>query len=86
MWQHVNYKEIVEAAWKSSTDNNPIFALHEKMKAVQKAMKNLNQQYFMDISDKVRHLDKEVQDISKCLHEDPFNTATTSVQESKACS
>lgn len=75
MWQRQeSYTFIVEEAWKTNVHGNYDFLLSTKLKAVKRALQQLNVEYFRGICNQVSQLEKSVEEVAKALQADPFNT------------
>ncbi|XP_020265045.1 uncharacterized protein LOC109840710 [Asparagus officinalis] len=84
MWvKHPDFISTVHSIWDQSSEGYNMFRFHTKLKKLKHALKELNKNHFMNISEQVCRAKEELADIQKQLNDDLFNSVL--IAKEKEC-
>ncbi|XP_020245434.1 uncharacterized protein LOC109823568 [Asparagus officinalis] len=75
MWvKHPDFISTVNSIWHQSSEGYYMFRFHTKFKRLKHALKELNKNHFMNISEQVCRAKDDLADIQRQLNDDLFNS------------
>ncbi|XP_020243173.1 uncharacterized protein LOC109821394 [Asparagus officinalis] len=75
MWvKHPDFISTVNSIWVQNSEGYKMFRFHTKLKRLKHALKELNKNHFMNISEQVCRAKEDLADIQRQLNDDLFNS------------